>query len=134
MKSSIQQRQPSLDTLNFETAELRNAVEQSRPGTSRHHDLEDLEKKLSSLNTRWNSVKEQAEDRSVLVVSCYNHQRVGGKLYDKKEHQNLFVYFIFIFHKVKKGIYKCHHLARLLVFVKKLKLTAVNLINFDELQ
>lgn len=121
MKSSIQQKQPSLDTLNFETMELRNAVEQSRPGTSRHHDLEDLEKKLSNLNTRWNSVKEQAEDRSVLVVTCCNHQRMGGGFVSRtrREHKNLFVCSMFIFHKVRKGIYGCHQVFGLLVCVKK---------------
>ena len=63
LKTSVHQRQPALDTLNTDMAELRNAVEHSRPGTARHHDMEDMEKKMANLNSRWSSVNTQVDDR-----------------------------------------------------------------------
>lgn len=72
MRTSLQQRQPALDTLNTDMAELRNAVEHSRPGTARHHDVEDLEKKMSGLNSRWSDVKAQVDDRFVQASFTYS--------------------------------------------------------------
>lgn len=63
IKTSLDQRQSTLAALDEDLASLRRAVEESRPGTSRHHDVEDLEKKASNLTSRWNGVREQADER-----------------------------------------------------------------------
>lgn len=59
----MEQRQSTLTALNEDLTALHSAVEQSRPGTTRQHDVEELEKKANNLSARWTSVKDQVDER-----------------------------------------------------------------------
>jgi len=63
MKSGLDRRHGSLERLQADVARLRAAVEESRPGSSRQHDVEDLESRAADLATRWKNVHEQVEER-----------------------------------------------------------------------
>ena len=63
MQSTLEQRQASLDSLAEDLAGLRRLVQQSRPGATRHHDLDELDRKVATTNTRWTKVKDQVDER-----------------------------------------------------------------------
>ena len=61
----MSQQQPRIDRINRDVNNLCSLVEKSRPGTTRHHDLEAVEKEVNDLTSRWDKIKDQISERSV---------------------------------------------------------------------
>ncbi|KAH3699004.1 hypothetical protein DPMN_073950 [Dreissena polymorpha] len=68
MSSALKGRQSILDSLQTDTDRLRASVALCRPGSSRHHDVEDIEKRVSDLRARWDTVKEQVQERYGVLI------------------------------------------------------------------
>ena len=69
LNSSIQQQQPKIDRLTKDVENLRGLLKHSRPGTSRHTDLESVDKEVDSLRQRWENVILQIVERYFCFIS-----------------------------------------------------------------
>ncbi|XP_046365478.2 microtubule-actin cross-linking factor 1-like isoform X10 [Haliotis rufescens] len=63
LQSSIQTKQPHVDSLKREVLKLRALTEHSRPGVMQHHDVESLEKDVDEVTGRWDNVCIQVVER-----------------------------------------------------------------------
>lgn len=65
LQESLQQHQPKLQQLKEDVESLRALVEQSRPGTTKHHDVDSVEKDVEDLTKRWDQICIHVVERSV---------------------------------------------------------------------
>uniref|UniRef100_A0A2C9K839 Calponin-homology (CH) domain-containing protein n=1 Tax=Biomphalaria glabrata TaxID=6526 RepID=A0A2C9K839_BIOGL len=70
LQESLQHQHPKLQHLKEDVENLRSLVEQSRPGTAKHHDVERVEKEVSDLANRWDQICIQTVERLRSVGSC----------------------------------------------------------------
>ncbi|KAJ8305395.1 hypothetical protein KUTeg_015940 [Tegillarca granosa] len=75
LQTSIQQQQPKIDNLKRDVANLRTATEQSRTGTSRHYDVEGVEKELNELDSRSRSLGTSSELLSLYANGLQGEQQ-----------------------------------------------------------
>ncbi|CAC5414507.1 DST [Mytilus coruscus] len=72
LDSSIQQQQPKLDRLSKDVENLRVLLKHCRPGTSRHNDLETVDKEVDGLRHRWEHIILQIVERRRVFESSSN--------------------------------------------------------------
>ncbi|CAG5131558.1 unnamed protein product, partial [Candidula unifasciata] len=71
-QETLQQHQPKLQQLKEDVESLRTLVERSRPGTTKHHDVDSVEKEVDDLVKRWDQICIQVVERMRSVGSCQN--------------------------------------------------------------